>query len=440
MGFYLEIRKNRNYLREVEEGYGVEYPGYDDDAAKKAEAKLYSSLLFGASRYDDSGSQSPLIIHDALGIAKGIELRDGVAIDPETRTAEDGAKFDIQLLSAGSTFKLQFELLISKNDNEEELLKALTTTLQGLEEGQITLGARKRRGYGECKVENWTVQQYKLEEKKDLLAWLSNERSWKTESTTEAKNGESIKELLGSELVKDAREYLHLKAIFGIEGTLLIRSGSNTVDAAPDSVHMHARHKSGGAVPVIPGTSWAGVLRHRALKIAHTVSDYDKKLSQKFIDNLFGPSETEDKKDVRASRVTFKETEIKKSEALVITRVKIDRFTGGAYEGALFSEQPTIGTDETEVTLDLYLRTPKEADAGLILLLLKDLWTGDLPIGGQSGVGRGRLKGKRATLTGKLGKWNFKADGEKVIVSPETNELEKYVKAFNTALNNGGVA
>jgi hypothetical protein len=32
------------------------------------------------------------------------------------------------------------------------------------------------------------------------------------------------------------------------------------------------------------------------------------------------------------------------------------------------------------------------------LLLLRDLWTEDLPIGGTSSVGRGRLKGRVATL------------------------------------------
>ena len=31
-----------------------------------------------------------------------------------------------------------------------------------------------------------------------------------------------------------------------------------------------------------------------------------------------------------------------------------------------------------------------EAQAGLLLLVLKDLWSGDLPLGGESSVGRGR--------------------------------------------------
>lgn len=430
----------RNYLREVEIGFGEEHPDYDDGDAKKAEAKLYSSILFGGSRYDDEGGQSPLIVHDALGTPAGTELRDGVAIDAATRTADDGKKFDIQLLSAGSSFDLQFELLISKNDNKDDLLKALATTLKGLEVGEIALGARKRRGYGQCKAKNWEMQQYNLHKKDDLLAWLSSERdAWRSAPDTKSQKGDDIKALLDSELLEDKREFIRLKATFGIDGTLLIRSGFGDADTGPDTVHMHARHKSGSAVPIIPGTSWAGVLRHRALKIASTITD-DENSAQEFVDDLFGPSVIKEKADVKASRISFKETEIKKAKALVITRVKIDRFTGGAYEGALFSEQPAIGTEETEVTLDLHLRNPKEADAGLILLLLKDLWTGDLPIGGESGVGRGRLKGKSATLSGKFGTWQFTDDREKVVVTPETNKLEEYVKAFNQAMNHRGAA
>ena len=32
-------------------------------------------------------------------------------------------------------------------------------------------------------------------------------------------------------------------------------------------------------------------------------------------------------------------------------------------------------------------------------MLIKDLWTQDLPVGGTSSIGRGRLQGKEATLT-----------------------------------------
>ncbi len=56
--------------------------------------------------------------------------------------------------------------------------------------------------------------------------------------------------------------------------------------------------------------------------------------------------------------------------------------------------------------IHLELRRPQrssqadfDAKAGLLLLALKDLWTGDLPLGGESSVGRGRLQGLDAALS-----------------------------------------
>jgi len=460
----------RNYLRERALGYG-----------KKENGDSLATTLFGGFRGDDEGAQSPLIVFDAPGHSAGMELRDGVAIDPETRTAADEKKFDMQLLAAGSTFDLRFEL--AANENSVELLNALATALQGLEDGQVTLGARKRRGFGQVTVTNWKFWKYDLSKQNDLLAWLTSEHPqekdgkptlWKdapTVTTLENDKNEknAIAKLLGVQLDgKDERSKAHLTATFSIDGTLMIRSGFGASDSGPDMVHLHSpRAGKEERVPVIPGTSWAGVLRQRALKIARTVSNDIKAIDKNgetrtkkvkgetvdvlkaevFVDEMFGPSSIErGNKNVKASRVYIKESEIKDSTSLVVTRVKIDRFTGGAYESALFSEQPVVGKIETQVTLDLTLRkkaqsetsedtqkTEKEfeAEMGLLLLLLKDLWTGDLPIGGESSVGRGRLKGLGAELKTSQGTWTFTTDGEKIIITPNSDSPEAWVTEFN---------
>jgi CRISPR/Cas system CSM-associated protein Csm3 (group 7 of RAMP superfamily) len=452
----------RNYLRELDLGYGL------------AEGKgSLASVLFGAYRGDDEGDQSPLIVNDAVADSAGFELRDGVAIEADTRTAKDEAKFDIQLLPAGTTFPLRFELLVGKNDKNEDLRNALATALHGLEDRQITLGARKRRGFGQCTASDWQVWKYDLDartgQKEGLLAWLSSERDWKTAWPQEA--GQTLSEKLNA-IVRpkeyDGRKSARLTAEFALNGTLLIRSGFGASDTGPDTVHLHSPRPDGKnpdrRAPVLPGTSWAGVLRHRALKIARTVSKdiqaVDKEGSpltktvegkivpllkaEVFTADMFGPLKIErkDSKNTRASRVSVKETEIQQATELVVTRVKIDRFTGGAYESALISEQPAVGTPETRLTLDLTLRTPTDAELGLLLLLLKDLWTGDLPLGGESGIGRGRLKGIYARLVTADGTWDLTADGEKVHVKPDDKAevLEEFVRTFNKAMENGGVA
>lgn len=411
----------RNYLRERQLGFG-----------KKETGASLASALFGGFRGEEEGEQSPLIVFDAPGHSTGIELRDGVAIDPETRTAADEKKFDVQLLAAGSTFDLRFELAINKDS--EKLLSALATALHGLEDRQITLGARKRRGFGQVTAGGWRVWKYNMQDRDGLLAWLAS-RDW--HPAAPERTGATLTEKLGASLDNvDLRKSAHLRATFSIDGTLMIRSGFGQSDSGPDMVHLHSpRPGKKDRVPIIPGTSWAGVLRQRALKIARTVSGNNVAASQTFVDEMFGPSAIErGDKNIKASRVGIKESEITEVDSLVITRVKIDRFTGGAFESALFSEQPAVGRPETRLTLDLIVREPKLAELGLLLLLLKDLWTGDLPIGGESGVGRGRLKGVSATLATSEGEWNFQADGDKVNVTPSSDELEKWVKLFNEEL------
>lgn len=423
----------RSYMREREYGFGKA-----EDSGSK------TSLLFGSVRVtEDEGNQSPLIINDARGSSAGVELRDGVAIESETRTAADNKKFDIQLLAAGSEFDLRFELIVGNKDVGSQVLRdALYTALHGLEKGDITLGARKRRGFGQVTVKNWEVYKFDLQTKEGLINWLGFDQELKTPV---AQPGDNLAKKLGASLIKeDNRSSAHLVAHFAIDGTLLIRSGFGETASSPDSVHLRSK-RGGSSVPIIPGTSLAGVLRQRALKIARTLAPgNDKDIAITFVDSMFGPSEIKaNEKHAKASRVSVKETKIENTTQLVMTRVKIDRFTGGAYESALFSEQPEIGKPNAKsVTLDLTLRNPTSAELGLLLLLLKDLWTGDLPIGGESSVGRGRLKGIKATLdapaTPEISQktsWTFTADGNNLRVEEvkgtATEKLEDWVNAFN---------
>jgi CRISPR/Cas system CSM-associated protein Csm3 (group 7 of RAMP superfamily) len=182
---------------------------------------------------------------------------------------------------------------------------------------------------------------------------------------------------------------------------------------------------------VLSGTSLAGVLRHRAERIVNTLGKH-----QAIVKDLFGFVE-EDSKQAKASRLAVHESVIENTADLVQNRIAIDRFTGGAYHGALFSEQPIFGSDETRLTLELELRQPRKAEIGLLLLLLKDLWTSDLPVGGESSIGRGRLQGLKATMIRQIPgeaiqNWTISQDGERLQVSEaDVDALEAFVSNFS---------
>ena len=378
----------RSYLREVEGGYESE-----------SDKKSLCVSLFGGLQSDDDGEQSPLIIDDARGVNGAIEFRDGVAINARSRTADDKKKYDLQLWAAGTRFPLRFELVIRECDNETELRQSLATALNGLSNGGITLGMRKRRGYGAVTVENWRVRRWNLKAPAELLDWLEN-------GTATLSSQAPLETALGAGLSNDARDSFAIEATLALNGSILIRSEGRSADKGPDAVHLKARKADGASVAsVLSGTSLAGALRARAFKILSTLGDAE---AQKHVDQIFGADMDELRERRRqgdktaqpcASRLNVTEQVISNAqEEFVQNRVSIDRFTGGALETALFNEQPVFGGKESRLTVTLHLRQPWEEEIGLLLLLLKDLWTGDLPVGGESGVGRGRLQGISATL------------------------------------------
>jgi CRISPR/Cas system CSM-associated protein Csm3 (group 7 of RAMP superfamily) len=424
----------RNYLRERRHGFEKRAP----DALIEA--------LFGGEKGDDEGNQSALIIDDALGEMPGIELRDGVRIDPITRTAKidvdngilRGYKYDLQLLEAGTTFPLRMELLLSRGNDQQQMKQMLALALHGLEAGEVAIGLRKRRGFGVCRVERWRVTRYDFTKPTDLLAWLAEDHpDWKF-APGDQRSGQHIADLLGVSLerVEDRRNLCRIHAHFIIDGSLLIRAGFGEQDRGPDTVHLHSARPGGARKPVLSGTSLAGALRHRAERILRTIGNAAQATTM--IDNMFGPARitSGDKQKARSSRLIVSETVIENPVNLVQNRIRIDRFTGSVHGTGLFNEQPVFGKNDTLVTIDLTLRNPQDAEIGLLLLLLKDLWTGDLPLGGEIGIGRGRLKGVEAVIETP----QYKAkpltisavDVDRRLTVSDRSTLERYVAALHT--------
>lgn len=424
----------RNYLRERRHGFEKRAP----DALIEA--------LFGGEKGNDEGSQSALIIDDALGEMPGIELRDGVRIDPITRTAkidiDDGVlrgyKYDLQLLEAGTTFPLRMELLLSRGNDQQQMKQMLALALHGLEAGEVAIGLRKRRGFGVCRVERWRVTRYDFTKPTDLLAWLAEDHpDWKF-APGDQRSGQHIADLLGVSLerVEDRCNRCRIHAHFIIDGSLLIRAGFGEQDRGPDTVHLHSARPGGARKPVLSGTSLAGALRHRAERILRTIGNAAQATTM--IDNMFGPARitSGDKQKARSSRLIVSETVIENPVSLVQNRIRIDRFTGSVHGTGLFNEQPVFGKNDTLVTIDLTLRNPQDAEIGLLLLLLKDLWTGDLPLGGEIGIGRGRLKGVEAVIETPHHKAKpltiSAVDGDRRLTVSDRSALERYVAALHT--------
>ena len=446
----------RGYLHEHEYGFRAK--------VNKRTRKSPIVLLFGGNSGYEYGEQSPLIVEDALGknavVGKdaAIELRDGVGLAGKSRTADHDKLFNIEMWEAGTTFPLRFELVVRQQDNALDLKRALATALAGFNDGSITIGARKRRGYGQVGVTGWRIKEYDLTKTADLLDWIANG----AKELSSPVNPDIVQALGAGKERDDHRKAFCLKAEFSLDGSLLIRSGSGPYieigpeQAAaddpnvqrPDFIHLHSARltpQGRGKQPILSGTSLAGALRARAFKIARLIAPSTpegEKRVYDLIDSMFGV----DMKNVpepEASRITVYEHEVRdveeKEHTSVQNRVSIDRFTGGSRDGALFNEQPLFGSTQSVVTVDLQLANPQEYEIGLLLLLLKDLWTGDLPLGGEISVGRGRLRGKNCQMEYRNGQrqgWKLLTNGTNGLRMEKGNpqELENYVARLHTHL------
>lgn len=427
----------RSYLREYTKGYNIK--DIRNDITAKLFGDLFSyenekNLLSEARKIElrEQDNQSLLIIDDAISTTPiQAEIRDVVKIDSVNRTAADKEKYDLELLEAGTEFNLNFELLIETD--EDILIKALAIALQGLEAGKIHLGIKKNRGFGRCHVEKWQVWQFDLQNHEKRVQWLTFPH-WETGLSDNYPSHDRIADALGITLAEeDKRQHLTITAKFTLASPLLIRSGQASTDKAPDVVHLKSQ-RNGEAKAILSGTSLTGVLRHRAERIVNTLQP-DIQKTDHFIDEIFGVDFSKDKtKKLKSSRLIVDEVEINETTDLIQNRIAIDRFTGGALHGALFNEQPIFGNEKTSLLIKLELRQPKDSEIGLLLLLLKDLWTGDLTVGGTSSIGRGKLQGKEASIQHNGKTWTISQPSPTeplVVENPKNENLEQFVTALH---------
>ncbi len=395
----------------------------------------------GKKQKTERPPQSALQCDDVLLWSCQTKIRDGVAIDHKTNRADDKKKFAYEIIEPGQSFDLNLEITLRSgwngDKNRHDFHKLIQTIIQGIVDERIRLGAKTNKGFGRLTVDAASIQSAELnfDEKNDVYAWLSGE----------LENSYKEFKLDPKTLLAIPQKSFKIDAWFKIKNSLLIKSYSADPEQ-PDAVPLKSNDDY-----VMPGTSVMGAVRHRALKILRTLRVNDEKV-ENLADELFGfvrekkndaekrqhkPNRLKDENDseklAQKGRLLVEETILGNVVPAVQTRIKIDRFTGGTIHGALFEMMPLWQSGNGQaVNIVMSLnREYKDWEAGLLLFVLKDLWTGDLPIGGEKNVGRGVLQGINAKIEwqdqGGPHTVELKSDANGRLVKPEDfNMLEKF--------------
>lgn len=330
--------------------------------------------VFGKKEKDSI--QSLISFYDALPLGDPkIRIRDGVRLGHETKTAEDQTKYDYEILEPGHAFSFKSEVVIRENhvSDKDRINDLLFLMLSSLKDKKISFGAKTRRGFGMMRLYDEEVLCLNIPD--DVQKWI--DFTWNFEGKKD------ISVLQKNILQISETEFTEISAEFEIPYSILIRHYSDS-PGEPDTTHLSSNGKS-----VIPGTSWNGAIRHA---VYHILKQLNK--SEELTNDLFGYVK-EDKKDAKASRIIIRESLIDGGELLTYTRNKVDRFTGGVVDSALFDEMPHY---HGKVKLNIAIKKPEKWEIGLILLALKDMGNGIQPVGGGANIGRGILKAQKISI------------------------------------------
>ncbi len=338
-----------------------------------------------------------------------ITVRDGIKIDNKKGIVEDKGKYDFELIERGAKFKLNMEVNLAAETRDFccRMIKTICTALQS---ERILLGAKTNSGFGKIRLADARMYEFDFSEKDNCLKWFKGELPTPT-------TFEDVKEL-----PIDDKEFV-INATFDLKNSLIVRSYPSSPEM-PDVVHIQSSGEN-----VLPGTSLKGAVRARAVRILKTL-----KKSESLVTELFGSVDDKNRaKNSRKGRLRIDEVILPKFMTELQSRIKIDRFTGGVIETALFETMPLfsqpINLNEKVRNVKITIRNWKNYEAGLLLLVLKDLWTGDLAVGGEKSVGRGVFDGFSAEVVWDGRRISIQKDIAKMPQQDKT-ELESLLKAL----------
>ena len=398
---------------------------YLDEACASANGveKGLVNILFGQkAKKDNDTTQSLITFYDANprgNIHEKLALRDGVALDFVTKTAKKGEKYDYEIIERGQQFDFRIEVLFRAchNGNRNKMKDLLFALLTALNNGQIAFGAKTRRGFGMVKLIDENVLALNIANSPDdVKHWMKFRWDDASSVWNDSSKDYTLSQLQQGMLTSLNVHHAEVSATFKIPYSILIRHYSSDPQD-PDTSHLTSLYplEDGQRKPfsIIPGTSWNGAIRHA---IHHILRDLNqpKTAIEAITNGLFGYDVDETKKEARASRVLVRESRIDGGEQLAYTRNKVDRFTGGVVDSALFDEKAHY---EGQVTLHITIKTDQNVpedqrgwEVGLLLLALQDIGNGVQPVGGAANIGRGILDGEEFTVNGY--KIRFGDDGD----------------------------
>jgi len=401
--------------------------------------------IFGHSKSSQSeGVGSRLILSSANFVTNGNRVVEGLEYNQDaycesmknlatrqhakmthrgTADTENMGKYDEDVVYKGARFCFEMELKADGNDEP-----AWDSLKERVSSSSFRIGGGTRRGFGSLKVISLKTKKYDLTVKEDLDKYLEKSSSL-NDSFDDCTTQEDVK-------INHSGEFNTYRLNITPDDFFIFSSGSrsNLADINPtkekiiewtDKIPAFSEEHI-----LIPASSIKGAVSHRVAyhynilkgNFADNGSDFiDENTAENNIAvvELFGRAENHKKAakentdnasecingeqkntSSQGKRGSVIISDIYKSESRIkdLNHVSIDRFTGGAIEGALFNEQ--VSTIDDGFQLDFLVdesQMPAEEKLNIMKAFeytLDDICTGMLPLGGGVMRGHGTFNGE----------------------------------------------
>ena len=372
---------------------GVLRKSFEEETANEIFGKESGSRLLVSNAHLLDENQK---LHHTLGIKdksqfldkyNNLPIREHTAITHKG-VAKEHSKFDEEVVFAGSRFKFELEFLGDKEEDEvtwQKILDLLNSPL-------FRLGGGSTKGFGEMQVISCLESSYIIG--KDYQDKPSN---------LNISVGEDRK-LSNSDQVCLYKINIKSDSFFSFGAGF----GDDEVDDIAVTEEIVKWKDDKGAFSqkqiLLPASSLKGALSHR-------VAFHYNKLKGNFIETITKPIEayigennpavatifgaSKSHKHEGKGKALFSDMfqEFKEDEVKIFDHVKIDRFTGGAIDSALYNEKVIAKRDNWNIEIILAKEIDNKDIREAFKLTLDDLCNGLLPLGGKVNRGHGVFEG-----------------------------------------------
>ncbi len=393
-------------------GFNVKEKTQDDDKSNDSKDKDEphgSEIIFSEAKLLNDDGTAIDGISDCSGSSflkrfERLPKRNHVRLTNRGVAADKG-KFDEEVIYKGSRFAFEIEMM-AKSYDDDSAEKLLNEVLGQLYSATFRIGGGTRKGFGKVSPVEIRKKAFDLKKPDEFEAYLQfssklsdSRNDWETFKPSPLPTQYNT---IQYELRLTPQDFFYFGSGLGDED----------VDDTPvyeDIILWNTGKGVFKKVLLIPATSLKGALSHRVAfnynlkreKFADSLEDPELEkhcgVNNDAVRMLFGFQDVDKQ---RRGHVIFNDilSDVTKNEK-ILNHVKIDRFTGGAMDGALFSEKVIDGKGlsfSTTITVIIQNEQKKEKEFNDCITALeaamKDIDNGTLPLGGGSGRGHGIFK------------------------------------------------